>query len=218
MFRASYSGLISYLQNFRKQTQYRYLSWPKIEKLTIEHVQKSYPMYPHPVEKTAGLQNSAGHNVFHKLTSHPRWEKSSRKEFVSSKNVTLLKYCTGKVFWIFSPLKYPLKRAVGQHCHGKTFSGPTSISQGVGFGRASRQQVYKSACPQKLSEIHDTETEKYILLCLSLGLGVGVWQREEPNSKRCPTNCQKYMLQKHRNAYKKSKTYCLCVILGVYQI
>ena len=28
-----------------------------------------------------------------------------------------------------SPIKYPLKRAVGQHCYGKTFSGPTSISQ-----------------------------------------------------------------------------------------
>ena len=45
------------------------------------------------------------------------------------KKVTLWKYCSRKVFWIFFPIKYPLKRAVGQHCYGKTFSGPTSISQ-----------------------------------------------------------------------------------------
>ena len=45
------------------------------------------------------------------------------------KKVTPSKYCSGKVFWIFSPIKYPLKRAVGQHCYGKTFSGRASISQ-----------------------------------------------------------------------------------------
>ena len=59
--------------------------------------------------------------------------------------------------------------AVFQHCYGKTFSGPTSISQEsrlslgpTGLARGWHQQVYKSACPQKLREIHDIESEKYM--------------------------------------------------------
>ena len=82
------------------------------------------------------------------------------------KKVTILKYCSGKVFRIFSPIKYPLKRAVGQHCYGKTFSGPTSISQesrlSLGLAELCASSFTKALLSPKLSEIHVTETEKYV--------------------------------------------------------
>ena len=58
---------------------------------------------------------------------------------------------------------------VSEHCYGKTFSGPTSISQEsrlslgpTGLARGWRHKVYKSACPQKLREIHFMDSEKYM--------------------------------------------------------
>ena len=100
------------------------------------------------------------------------------------KKVTLWKYCSRKVFWIFFPIKYPLKRAVGQHCYGKTFSGPTSISQEsrlslgplTGFGNGlAPAGLQKRLSPQTVRntcyrnrEIHMTKSKKYILQnCLS---------------------------------------------------